>query len=230
MAWAATPRAFSLASTTGGDSIAGSDSGLYVPGDSDTVAVAPVPVVYDRDTVYTVEYSIPDQFCGGVEVSGIRDTETKSVVIADRVATSMGAVPVVIIAPSAFAACTSLARVEIPVMIRAIGARAFDCPGLSVVICNAQEPPVCGESAFGAIAPATRVASNATLYVSEGSEDAYRSADVWRDFPSIKPISEAPAGVGIIAAPTTSASAIKHFDARGNVMIGNYNALGQRMK
>ena len=67
-----------------------------------------------------------------------------------------------------------------------IGHRAFySCTGVTSIYCNAVNPPACS---FGVFDMYTQ--KNCTLYVPSGSVDAYKAANVWKDFVNIQAIGE----------------------------------------
>ncbi|MDE6048430.1 MAG: leucine-rich repeat domain-containing protein, partial [Paramuribaculum sp.] len=78
---------------------------------------------------------------------------------------------------NAFYGCSGLAEVTIPNSVTEIGENAFySCTGLTKVKSLNPVPPVAG-SAFD-----TSTQDNAQLFIPNGSLDAYKSADGWRDF------------------------------------------------
>ena len=81
----------------------------------------------------------------------------------------------------AFADNKSLTEVHLPATCNFIGAKAFSgCDNIRVVEVLATEPPMAEAEAFQ-----SPVTEQATLIVPEGSEAAYRNADVWKDFKNI---------------------------------------------
>ena len=81
----------------------------------------------------------------------------------------------------AFADNKSLTEVHLPATCNFIGAKAFSgCDNIRVVEVLATEPPMAEVEAFQ-----SPVTEQATLIVPEGSEAAYRNADVWKDFKNI---------------------------------------------
>lgn len=83
------------------------------------------------------------------------------------------------IEPLAFYNCTSLAEVEIPVGVTKIGNSAFyGCSNLYKVICNVAIPiDITGRNVFSGVP-----VSEAELLVPYESLEAYKAADVWKDF------------------------------------------------
>ena len=81
----------------------------------------------------------------------------------------------------AFADNQSLTEVRLPATCNFVGAKAFaGCDNISVVEVLATEPPTAEEEAFQ-----SPVTEQATLIVPEGSEQAYRNAEVWKKFANI---------------------------------------------
>lgn len=79
---------------------------------------------------------------------------------------------------------TGLTCIEIPSSVKEIGPIAFkNCSGLTTMFCYAVTPPALEENVFSG------VDKSIPLYVPEKSVDAYKSADQWKDFANILPIS-----------------------------------------
>ena len=78
----------------------------------------------------------------------------------------------------AFANNPHLEEVHLPATCSFVGEKAFaDCDSIKIVICDALVPPLADNQAF--TAPVT---GQATLVVPDGSESAYRMAEVWKEF------------------------------------------------
>ena len=81
----------------------------------------------------------------------------------------------------AFADNKSLTEVHLPATCNFVGAKAFaGCDNISVVEVLATVPPTAEAEAFQ-----SPVTDNAVLIVPEGSEQAYRNAEVWKEFKNI---------------------------------------------
>ena len=86
---------------------------------------------------------------------------------------------VTIISNGSFSSCTSLASITIPAQVTTILNGAFiSCTSLVSVTCNAITPPELSKFVF--------MLCNAlqTIYVPEGSVDAYKAADEWSSYDS----------------------------------------------
>ena len=71
--------------------------------------------------------------------------------------------------------------------VTSIGEKAFEyCSGLTSITCEAITPPTLG-SVWGVF---SNVNKSIPLYVPAGSVSAYKSADQWKDFTNILPISQ----------------------------------------
>ena len=75
-----------------------------------------------------------------------------------------------------------LFTVEIPESVTEIDSYAFACPNLTNIYCHGATPAnIADETVFSAIDK-----NQCTLYVPEGSVEAYRTAKYWKDFKNIK--------------------------------------------
>lgn len=81
----------------------------------------------------------------------------------------------------AFANNPYLEEVRLPATCSFVGEKAFaNCDSIRLVVCDATVPPLAEHQAF--TAPVTE---QATLVVPDGSEQAYRMAEVWKEFAHI---------------------------------------------
>ena len=86
---------------------------------------------------------------------------------------------------SLFVMSESLKSVILPASLKKLAEGNFyGCTALTSVTCNAPEPPLAEVYSFD-----DAVKTAATLYVPDASLDAYRSADVWKDFFAVKGLS-----------------------------------------
>ena len=82
------------------------------------------------------------------------------------------------IGEEAFYECLGLESVTFGSGVGIIGDNAFmGCSSLAEITCRATVPPVCGQDCFAYVD-----ISNCTLSVPEGTEEAYKTADVWKEF------------------------------------------------
>lgn len=88
---------------------------------------------------------------------------------------------VIQIQEAAFANCKYLTAVVLPAHLEEIQNNAFEnCHSLNYIRCLSSTPPVLDGSAFNGVEK-----NNFTVVVPEGSEDAYRNADGWKEFKRI---------------------------------------------
>ena len=82
----------------------------------------------------------------------------------------------------AFEGCNGLTELTLPNSVTSIGERAFNgCSGLSKITSLAEIPPVCGSGVFDGVNK-----TNCELIVPIMSVIAYKQAEVWNEFSSIK--------------------------------------------
>ena len=94
------------------------------------------------------------------------------------------------IGENAFSSCTNLEKVTIPEGVKVIGSNAFyDCSGIKVVISGMKQPCPITPDVFQKRevydGETLKVFTTATLYVPEGSKEAYQQAEGWNQFQSI---------------------------------------------
>ena len=85
----------------------------------------------------------------------------------------------------AFAGCSDLQSIEIPNSITSIGYSAFANCNISKVTCLASRPPTIATNTF-----ANETYNNGTLFIPEGSENAFYVAEGWKKFKTIETIKE----------------------------------------
>ena len=91
--------------------------------------------------------------------------------------------PVETIGASAFYWNTSLKGVILPATLKSIADGGFyGCDALKEITCLAVVPPACGNNVFRYLDT-----SKCKLLVPEGSIDAYKAAEVWKEFFNIEP-------------------------------------------
>lgn len=102
---------------------------------------------------------------------------------------------------AAFRECRSLISIEIPNSITNIGNLAFAyCRGLTSVTCFAATPPTLGDNVFYS------VDKSIPLYVLTERINKYQSADQWKDFGAILPISAKETETTTVTTTTTESS------------------------
>ncbi len=109
----------------------------------------------------------------------------------------------------AFGVCTGLTSVTIPNSVTTIGSYAFEyCTGLTSIYSLNPEPPTCGSMVFWGDVDKRAC----TLYVPEGTKEAYSTADQWQDFLNI--VDNLPNGVEGVAADG-NAEAVGYYTTDG---------------
>ena len=127
--------------------------------------------LYLNDEEVTGELVIPDGITSVSKAAFEGCTGITSVVIPEGV-TSIG--------HDAFKS-TNITSVSLPESLTSVSSGAFSsCSGLTSVTCLAKEVPSTSSAFYGV------PQSTATLYVPAGSVDAYKAADEWKNFGTIK--------------------------------------------
>lgn len=115
---------------------------------------------------------------------------------------------------AAFFACSTLASVTIPHSVTSIKSLAFyGCDKLAEVKCLAEKVPETAADAFAS----TRI-DKGTLYVEEGSVEAYKATAPWSNFGTFKPLSEA-AGIESVRGEGVKHSISRKYICAGRVVI-----------
>ena len=132
------------------------------------------------------------------------------------------------IGPQAFEGCTDLTSVTIGNSVTSIGSSAFEgCSSLTSITCEASTPPSCFSSSFGKVNKAIPV------YVPANSVDAYKKANVWKDFTNIQAIPDNQKIADAVVAMINAIGKIEYTDAcKGKIDEANnaYNALTDEQK
>ena len=137
-------------------------------------------VLHTFPAAYATEYTIPESVdtIGSCAFAG---TSIESVIFPKNL---------VCIANEAFTG-TNLTELILPASLQSIGMTAFDmCSGITEVTCRATTPPIMsdGQEEYNTSVFLRVPIANATLYVPIESVKAYKSANQWKDFGQILPI------------------------------------------
>ena len=148
-------------------------SGTFYHCEGLTSFTIPSGVTYIGDTAF--------QNCTGLTIINIPNSVTtiKRSVFAGCTGLTSVTIPnsITTVPTGMFAGCTGLTSVIIPNSIREIGGGAFqDCTSLYRIYCYVTTPPYVNDYAF------QNVPRSATIYVPQGSGNAYRNADIWEEF------------------------------------------------
>ncbi len=120
------------------------------------------------------EYKIPD----GVTVIGHRAFYDSPNLTGVIIPNSVTAIEVM-----AFSRCSSLTTITIPENVTSIEHEAFyDCISLKEVYCKSATPPAGGEQMFNCVTDCEGKPIGCKIYVPYESVDAYKAAEVWKDY------------------------------------------------
>lgn len=175
--------------------------GIYYKIISKTEATSSV----DRGTnEYTGEIVIPQEVQGG---DGNFVVGPGGEIIGPPVVDYSKNYRVTAIEENAFGGCLGLKSVTLPSSVASIKEQAFqNCWSLVKITCLGQIPPVCETNSFENVDK-----GNCVVYVPQGRLAAYRSAPVWKDFPTI--IESNPSEV------TDTQNGVKIFGKDGQIVI-----------
>lgn len=137
-------------------------------------------ILHTFPAAYATRYTIPESVdtIGSCAFAG---TSIESVIFPKNL---------VCIANEAFTG-TNLTELILPASLQSIGMTAFDmCSGITEVTCRATTPPIMsdGQEEYNKSVFLRVPIANATLYVPIESVKAYKSANQWKDFGQILPI------------------------------------------
>lgn len=122
----------------------------------------------------------------------------------------------------AFNGCGALKTIAFPSTVTEIGANAFKgCNALTSVYCYSEVPPTANDNSFPG-----DVYTNATLFVSDTAEDAYKTATCWSKFENVQGISvgvEEITGIEVSVKAVAGGIAIEGTDAVAEI----YTVSGQ---
>ncbi|MBO4690811.1 MAG: leucine-rich repeat protein [Paludibacteraceae bacterium] len=125
---------------------------------------------------------------------------------------------------SAFGNCTELHKAILPSTLKELQFEAFYCEKLDTVVANMETPLEIRSDVFAYVDLA-----GCTLFVPEGSIDAYRAAEVWKEFGTILPIPQTPTGIENVQGEVQRTKALRD----GQLLIirdgAVYNVCGQRV-
>lgn len=125
----------------------------------------------------------------------------------------------------AFGGCTELHKAILPSTLKVLQFEAFFCEKLDTVVANMETPLEIVPDVFSSVDFA-----GCTLFVPEGSIDAYRAAEVWKEFGTILPIPQTPTAISNVQSDKVQCTKTLRD---GQLLIirdgAVYNACGQRV-
>ena len=127
----------------------------------------------------------------------------------------------------AFAYCNQLRSIVIPASLQWAGGMAFYSPNLTSVTVNAETPANIEANAF--CSNDYPINSNATLYVLEGSKDAYANATGWNVFPRIEEMTNITDGIYYVQNVETGKYLTRGFTWSTHAAVGE-NGLPVRIQ
>ena len=130
------------------------------------------------------------------------------------------------IGDAAFSGCYGLTSITIPNSVTSIGERAFrDCKRLTSITCEASTPPNCSYNYNSIFNPENK---SIPVYVPANSVDAYKKANVWKDFTNIQEIPDNQKMADAVVAMINAIGKVEYTDAcKDKIDEANnaYNAL-----
>jgi len=135
------------------------------------------------------------------------------------------------IGSSAFYGCSGLTSVTIPESVTSVGDGTFsNCSGLTSITCEASTPPNCSYN-YNPIF--YNVNKSIPVYVPANSVDAYKKANVWKDFTNIQEIPDNKKIADAVVALINAIGKVEYTDAcKDQIDKANnaYNALTDEQK